>query len=303
MEADSDKRAALAAAAEAALAAPKPISANSPLLGWGTGVGSPTAEELTWVQRLANFIAGFSGSMPFLFINAAIFFVWIATNMVLDSGAIPGAKAFDPFPFGLLTMAVSLEAIFLSIFVLLAQNLQAAKDRIRSDVEVEDDEIEWPGGKRRFVEIGLRACELGWVVIGRAQSVVGVIQPVGRRESVPRQSQAMREPTVLQNDQKVIAPAAEHGSRRRSIFDALQCAHESRTARGKRGQVRRRRKESEGAEGEAAKPGGGKGGLEFARRVISSPHGLAAERHGHDFFGKPDSRRGGDDRRRGVTGR
>ena len=42
---------------------------------------------------------------------------------------------FDPFPFGLLTMSVSLEAIFLSVFVLLSQNRQAAKDRIRSDIE------------------------------------------------------------------------------------------------------------------------------------------------------------------------
>ena len=42
---------------------------------------------------------------------------------------------FDPFPFGLLTMAVSLEAIFLSVFVLLSQNRQAAKDRIRGDIE------------------------------------------------------------------------------------------------------------------------------------------------------------------------
>ena len=93
------------------------------------------ADELTWVQKLANFIAEFSGSMTFLFINAGMFFVWIAANIVLASGAVPGAHAFDPFPFGLLTMAVSLEAIFLSIFVLLAQNLQAAKDHIRSDIE------------------------------------------------------------------------------------------------------------------------------------------------------------------------
>mgnify|MGYP001579051718 FL=1 len=69
------------------------------------------------------------------FVNAAMFLIWITANILLASGAVPGAHAFDPFPFGLLTMAVSLEAIFLSIFVLLAQNLQAAKDHIRSDIE------------------------------------------------------------------------------------------------------------------------------------------------------------------------
>jgi CRP/FNR family transcriptional regulator, cyclic AMP receptor protein len=90
-------------------------------------------EELSWVQKLANFIAEFSGSMTFLFLNAGAFLVWIIINLEF----IPFLPAFDPYPFGLLTMAVSLEAIFLSIFVLLAQNLQAAKDRIRGDVEYE----------------------------------------------------------------------------------------------------------------------------------------------------------------------
>jgi uncharacterized membrane protein len=46
-----------------------------------------------------------------------------------------GLDQFDPFPFGLLTMIVSLEAIFLSCFVLISQNRQAAKDKIRSDIE------------------------------------------------------------------------------------------------------------------------------------------------------------------------
>ena len=42
---------------------------------------------------------------------------------------------FDPFPYGLLTMIVSLEAIVLSVFVLLSQSRQASKDKIRSDIE------------------------------------------------------------------------------------------------------------------------------------------------------------------------
>ena len=42
---------------------------------------------------------------------------------------------FDPYPFNFLTMCVSLEAIFLSVFVLLSQNRQASKDRVRADIE------------------------------------------------------------------------------------------------------------------------------------------------------------------------
>lgn len=85
----------------------------------------------TVVQKSADWIADFSGSMPFLMGNAILFLVWIVLNIDI----IPGLKSFDPFPFGLLTMAVSLEAIFLSIFVLISQNRQAQKDRIRSDIE------------------------------------------------------------------------------------------------------------------------------------------------------------------------
>lgn len=86
----------------------------------------------TVLQRVADWIAWFSGSMLFLMINGAWFISWIVIN------TLPvGIPAFDPFPFGLLTMIVSLEAIFLSCFVLISQNRQAEKDRVRSDIEYE----------------------------------------------------------------------------------------------------------------------------------------------------------------------
>jgi uncharacterized membrane protein len=88
-------------------------------------------DRRTKVQRAADWIAEFSGSLAFLFLHCILFFVWILVN----TGGAPGVPVFDPFPFGLLTMAVSLEAIILSVFVLLSQNRQAAKERIRSDIE------------------------------------------------------------------------------------------------------------------------------------------------------------------------
>jgi uncharacterized membrane protein len=70
--------------------------------------------------------------MPFLIINGAWFIIWIAIN------TLPlGIPKFDLYPFGLLTMIVSLEAIFLSCFVLVSQNRQAEKDRVRADIEYE----------------------------------------------------------------------------------------------------------------------------------------------------------------------
>jgi CRP/FNR family cyclic AMP-dependent transcriptional regulator len=86
----------------------------------------------TALQRIADWIAWFSGSMPFLMINGGWFIIWVSLN------TFPiGIPAFDPYPFGLLTMIVSLEAIFLSCFVLISQNRQAEKDHVRSDIEYE----------------------------------------------------------------------------------------------------------------------------------------------------------------------
>ena len=90
-------------------------------------------EKISPLQRIADWISWFSGSMQFLLLNAIWFTVWIGIN-VWQVGSIP---QFDPFPFGLLTMIVSLEAIFLSCFVLISQNRQAEKDRVRSNIEYE----------------------------------------------------------------------------------------------------------------------------------------------------------------------
>jgi uncharacterized membrane protein len=95
-------------------------------------VNEEMEEHTTPLQRIADWIAWFSGSMPFLIINAAWFIIWILLNTVHF-----GIPQFDPYPFGLLTMMVSLEAIFLSCFVLVSQNRQAEKDRVRADIEYE----------------------------------------------------------------------------------------------------------------------------------------------------------------------
>ncbi|MGE0254318.1 MAG: DUF1003 domain-containing protein [Alphaproteobacteria bacterium] len=99
------------------------------------GATARNANEETEVRRglrdrIANAIADFAGSLTFLFLHAALFAVWIGLNL----GGLFG-HPFDPFPFGLLTMAVSLESIFLTVFILLSQNLQAARDRVRNDIE------------------------------------------------------------------------------------------------------------------------------------------------------------------------
>ena len=94
-------------------------------------VNEETEDKRSRVQKAADWIAEFAGSITFLLIHVVWFTVWVVINSV----KLPGIPQFDPFPFGFLTLAVSLEAIFLSVFVLLSQNRQAAKDRVRSDIE------------------------------------------------------------------------------------------------------------------------------------------------------------------------
>ena len=69
--------------------------------------------------------------MRFVRLHIAWFAAWIAVNM----GLLGDAREFDPYPFGLLTLAVSLEAIFLSTFVLITQNRQAKTSDIRSELD------------------------------------------------------------------------------------------------------------------------------------------------------------------------
>ena len=84
------------------------------------------------IIRIADWVANFSGSITFLILHVIIFAIWISLNVgVVDWGD------FDPFPFGLLTMAVSLEAIILSTLLLFSSNRQVARDKIRNDTEYE----------------------------------------------------------------------------------------------------------------------------------------------------------------------
>jgi uncharacterized membrane protein len=91
-------------------------------------------EHVSIGQRIADVIATFSGSIPFLFLNLVVFVLWIVIN-----AAGPSTIHFDPYPFQFLTMAVSLEAIFLSIFVLVSQNRQSVKDRLKADLDYQVD--------------------------------------------------------------------------------------------------------------------------------------------------------------------
>ncbi len=83
----------------------------------------------------ADGITTFAGSMKFVYIHGVWFGLWIAINV----GLAGMGHEFDKFPFGLLTMIVSLEAIFLATFVMISQNRQAARSDIRSKLDFENN--------------------------------------------------------------------------------------------------------------------------------------------------------------------
>jgi uncharacterized membrane protein len=83
-------------------------------------------------DHIADAITWFSGSLPFVYFHVVLFAVWILAN--LEIGGFP---AFDPYPFGMLTTIVSLEAIFLSTFVLVSQNRQAAIADRRTELDLQ----------------------------------------------------------------------------------------------------------------------------------------------------------------------
>lgn len=88
--------------------------------------------ERTWTDAFADFLTLQFGTVAFLILNAIFFIVWFAANV----GAFNNTP-FDPFPFNLLTMTVSLEAIFLSIIVLISQNKQSKIADIRQQIDFE----------------------------------------------------------------------------------------------------------------------------------------------------------------------
>lgn len=89
------------------------------------------AQKATFGERLSDLLVGIAGNIWFVYLSVAWFVGWIVWN---SSASLP---TFDPPPYGLLTMVVSLEAIFLSLFVLISQNRQATREKIRNDIEYE----------------------------------------------------------------------------------------------------------------------------------------------------------------------
>ena len=89
------------------------------------------AQERGLQSRIADAITSVSGRMIFAYVHI----VWFGGWILLNTGRF-GVRVFDPFPYGLLTMVVSLEAIFLSTFVLISQNRLGEETERRADLDL-----------------------------------------------------------------------------------------------------------------------------------------------------------------------
>jgi uncharacterized membrane protein len=88
--------------------------------------------ERTFVETVADELNDIASGSPYLVIHVIWFVIWIPWNLGWF-----GLRVFDPFPFGLLTMIVSLEAIFLSIFILIAQKRESAIAELREELALQ----------------------------------------------------------------------------------------------------------------------------------------------------------------------
>ena len=88
--------------------------------------------ERTFIETVADELNDIASGSPYLVIHVIWFAIWIPWNLGWF-----GLRVFDPFPFGLLTMIVSLEAIFLSIFILIAQKRESAIAELREELALQ----------------------------------------------------------------------------------------------------------------------------------------------------------------------
>jgi uncharacterized membrane protein len=148
--------------------------------------------ERTMSDRIAGAVARFCGSMTFVWLHVALFAVWIGYNV------LPGVPQFDPYPFTFLTLVVSLEAIFLSTFILISQNYDMRISERRNQLDLQINLLSEQENTKMLQMLELIAKKVGAHVEDDPQ--VRALEEATRPESLVRQIEdAYR---VLENNRK-----------------------------------------------------------------------------------------------------
>ena len=90
-------------------------------------------EERTTGERVGDLIARVAGKIGFVWVHILWFGLWIVVN----AGLFPGIRPFDPYPYQFLTFVVSLEAIFLSLFIMMSQNRATRQADARAHLDLQ----------------------------------------------------------------------------------------------------------------------------------------------------------------------
>jgi uncharacterized membrane protein len=112
-------------------------------------------EQRTRTDRLAESIANFCGSMTFVWVHVVWFGSWLLVNL------LPGIWHIDPFPFTFLTLVVSLEAIFLSTFILISQNHDTRITERRNHLDLQINLLSEQENTRMLAMLSAIAAKLG----------------------------------------------------------------------------------------------------------------------------------------------
>lgn len=131
----------------------------------------------TVTEKFADWLTSKFGSITFLAINAVWFLAWILIN----TGKIPMIEPFDPYPFGFLTMVVSLEAIFLAIIVLVSQNREARVAELRDEIELQIDTIA-EGELTKLINLMLILMEKQGIKIDEDPELRKMLKPVDNKK-------------------------------------------------------------------------------------------------------------------------
>ena len=132
-------------------------------------------------EKFADLLTVKFGTVTFLVLNVIWFISWILMN----TGTIPMIEIFDPFPFGLLTMIVSLEAIALAIIVLISQNREARISELREEIELQLNTIS-ESELTKLISLTAILLEKNVVNINDDPEIKKMLRPIDSAEMIRR---------------------------------------------------------------------------------------------------------------------
>ena len=144
--------------------------------------------QRTVADRIAEFVAKFCGSITFVWIHAVIFGAWLLWNV------LPHLPHFDPYPFTFLTLCVSLEAIFLSSFILIAQNYEMRVSERRNQLDLQINLLAEQENTKMLQLLDRMAKKMG--LYEEDDPEIAVLEQATRPETLAKQIEdALREQT------------------------------------------------------------------------------------------------------------